>query len=55
MNNTHKKKRAVDKATAFTKWCGKESEISGSAAFSDGSQQSDHVPGLSFWRSADGF
>ncbi len=24
MDNTHKKKRAVDKATAFTKWCGKD-------------------------------
>ena len=24
MDNTHKTKRAVDKATAFTKWCGKD-------------------------------
>lgn len=24
MNNTHRTKRAVDKATAFTKWCGKD-------------------------------
>ena len=24
MNNTHRTKRAVDKATAFAKWCGKD-------------------------------